>query len=254
MEILARWGLASVGVSFALVGVLAFLAAIGAGGGPTDRQGALARVARTGWGVPLLIVVAIGFAGYAIWRFALAITGHTVENAEKKNGLKRIGYAARGVFYSGLTIGTIRVLFGSGGSGGPQHKETAKVLSWPGGAWIVGVVGIAFVGAGLFNGYRAITRKYLEQLKTWDIPEPQERVVQAIAAAGMFTRMLLFSIIGWFLIQAAVDHDPNKAVGLDGALRKVASETYGRVLLGIVAVGLLSYALYRAVEARYRIV
>jgi uncharacterized protein DUF1206 len=252
MEILARWGLASVGLSFALVGVLALLAAFGAGGAATDRQGALARVAKTGWGIPLLIVVAIGFAGYAIWRFALAVTGKNVEDGERKGAAKRIGYAARGVFYSGLMIGTIKLLFGSSQSGGSQRKEASKVLSWPGGAWIVGAIGIAFIGAALFNGYRAITRKYLEQLKTWSIPEGRERVVQVIAGFGLFTRMLLFSIIGWFLIQAAVDHDPKKTVGLDGALQKVATQTYGRVLLGIVAIGLLAYALYRAVEARYR--
>lgn len=253
-EVLARWGLASVGVSFALVAILALLAALGVGGAETDRQGALARVARTGWGVPLLIVVAIGFAGYAIWRFVLTFTGENVENGEEKSLVKRVGYAARGIFYSGLTVGTVRLLLGSANSGGAQRKTAAKVLSWPGGAWIVAAVGVAFVGAGLFNGYRAVTKKYLEQLKTWSIPEARKRAVEVIAGFGLFTRMLLFSIIGWFLIQAATDHNPNKAVGLDGALQKVATQSYGRVLLGIVALGLFAYALYRAVEARYRVV
>jgi hypothetical protein len=64
--------------------------------------------------------------------------------------------------------------------------------------------------------------------------------------------MLLFSIIGWFLIRAAVDNDPKKTVGLDGALQDLARQAYGRFLLGIVALGLLAYAIFRFIEARYR--
>ena len=251
-EVLARWGLASVGVSFGLVGVLALLAAFDVGGAETDRQGALAHIAKTGWGIPLLIVIALGFAGYGIWRFVLAITGENVENREDKGALKRVGYAARAVFYSGLTIGTVRLLFGGRTNGGQQHKHAARVLSWPGGAWLIGAIGLAFVAAGLWNGYRAVTKKYLEQLKAWDIPAARERIVNAIAAFGLSTRMILFSIIGWFLIRTAADHNPKEAIGLDGALRRVAAQTYGRVLLGLVAVGLLAYALFRCVEARYR--
>ena len=254
MEVLARWGLASVGISFGLVGVLAFMKATGIGGASTDRQGALARVAATGWGKAFLVVIAIGFAGYAIWRFVLAVTGETVEDDEHKGVPKRIGYAARGVFYTGLTVGAVKLLVGSSASGGNRPKEAAKVLSWPGGAWLLAAVGIGFLAAGAWNGYRAITRKYLEQLKTWRIPQGRERVVEIVTGFGLFTRMLLFGIIGWFLVRTAVDHDPRKAVGLDGALQQVAAQPYGRVLLGIVALGLLAYAVFRGIEARYRVV
>jgi hypothetical protein len=255
LEVLARWGLASLGLSFALVGILALMAAFHHGGAKTDRQGALARVAATSWGMPVLIIVAIGFAGYAIWRIVLSITGEEVESGERKSALKRVGYAARGLFYSGLTVATIRLLFDArSSSGNGSQKHAATVLSWPGGAFLVGAIGVAFIGAGLFNGYRGITKKYQKKLKMWEIPEARRRFVTAVAGFGLITRMLLFMIIGWFLIRTAVDNDPKKTIGLDGALQKVASEPYGRILLGIVAVGLLAYAAFRAVEARYRTV
>jgi len=253
IEVLARWGLASVGVSFALVAILALMAAFHHGGAETDRQGALARIAGTGWGLPVLVVVAVGFADYAIWRLALALTGHQVESGERAGALKRIGYAARGIFYSGLTVAAVRLLAGrNGGGSDASKKHAATVLGWPGGEILIGAIGAAFIAAGAFNGYRAITRKYEKQLKTWEIPEARERIVSAVARFGLFTRMLLFGIIGWFLVRAAVDHNPNDTVGLDGALQKVAGEPYGRVLLCVVAVGLLSYAAFRLVEARYR--
>ncbi|MFA5892062.1 MAG: DUF1206 domain-containing protein [Actinomycetota bacterium] len=255
VELLARLGLASVGVSFALVGFLALMAAFHQGGAKTDRQGALARVAHTGWGAPVLLVVAVGFAGYAIWRFVLAITGREVESGEKKHVLNRVGYAARGVFYTSLAIATVRSLFSGGASGAnASQKHAATVLRWPGGAWLVGAIGVAFIAAGLFNGYRGITKKYQEKLKMWEVPKARERIVTVVAAFGLLTRMVLFAIIGWFLLTTAIGNDANKTIGLDGALQKLASQPYGRVLLGIVGIGLLAYAAFRGVEARYRTV
>lgn len=253
LEALARLGLMSVGISFALVGVLALMAAFHRGGARTDREGALARIAQTGWGVPILIVVALGFAGYAAWRFVLSFTGERVEDQEKKNPFKRIGYAARGVFYAGLTVATVRLLINrGGGASGNSSEQAATVLRWPGGSYIVGAAGFAFLAAGIFNGYRAVTGKYKEQLKMWKIPAAREALVTGVTAFGLMTRMLLFGIIGWFLLRTAIENDPDKAIGLDGALQQVASRPYGRVLLCIVSVGLLAYAAFRMVEARYR--
>lgn len=64
--------------------------------------------------------------------------------------------------------------------------------------------------------------------------------------------MVVFGLIGIFLLKAALEYDPQEAVGLDGALREVAQASYGPALLGLVAVGLLCYALFCFVEALYR--
>jgi hypothetical protein len=62
----------------------------------------------------------------------------------------------------------------------------------------------------------------------------------------------VFALIGVFLIKAAVDYNPDKAVGVDGALAKLLNHAYGSVLLGVVAAGLIAFALYSASDARYR--
>ena len=69
---------------------------------------------------------------------------------------------------------------------------------------------------------------------------------------GHLARAVVFALMGYFLVKAAIDFDPQKAVGLDGALAKLADASYGPLLLGIVAVGLLGFALYSALDARYR--
>lgn len=255
----ARWGLASIGVSYLLVAGIAMKLALVGGGESADREGALARIAQTGWGKPVLVVIALGFAGYAAWRFVLAVTGENVENDEDKHSVKRVGYAARGVFYAVLTFLTLRlVVVGPGaktaGGSGEEQQQASTVFHWSGGRWLILGLGACFAAAAAFNVYRAISRSYKDQLKTWQIPKGRERVVTAITAFGLVSRATVFGIIGWFLIRTAVEHDPKKAIGLDGALRVLGGQSYGRIILAIVALGLLAYAAFRFVEARYRTV
>jgi hypothetical protein len=63
--------------------------------------------------------------------------------------------------------------------------------------------------------------------------------------------MVVFGLVGYGLVRAAVNYDPNSAIGLDGALSKVSHYSYGPVLLGIVAAGLIGFALYSIADARY---
>ena len=64
--------------------------------------------------------------------------------------------------------------------------------------------------------------------------------------------MVVFGLIGWFVIKAAIEFDPDKAVALDGALAKVAHAPYGPALLGLVAAGLIGFGAFSLVESRYR--
>ena len=63
---------------------------------------------------------------------------------------------------------------------------------------------------------------------------------------------LVFSLIGIFLCKAALEYDAQEAIGVDGALQKLAGQAYGPWLLGLTAAGLLAYALFCLVDARYR--
>jgi hypothetical protein len=73
-----------------------------------------------------------------------------------------------------------------------------------------------------------------------------------LARAGLVARGVVFALIGYGLIKAALDYDSNKAIGLDGALRKLAHASYGPLLLAIVAAGLVMFAAYSLADARYR--
>jgi hypothetical protein len=73
-----------------------------------------------------------------------------------------------------------------------------------------------------------------------------------VGVVGLLARAIVFCLIGAFVIKAAVDYNPRNAIGLDGALQKLANESYGSWLLGLTAAGLVAYAVFCLVEARYR--
>ena len=74
----------------------------------------------------------------------------------------------------------------------------------------------------------------------------------ALGVAGYLARLVVFALIGYFLIKAALDYDPDKAVALDGALAHLGQASYGPLLLGVVAAGLVCFGAYSIADARFR--
>jgi hypothetical protein len=126
------------------------------------------------------------------------------------------------------------------------------VLGWPGGQWIVGIAGVLFIGVALYQGYKGVTRKFLDEDKTGEMGPSTRRWITRIGVVGHLARMVAFGLIGIFVVKAAVDYAPRKAVGLDGALANLAHQSYGTFLLAVVAAGLVAFGVYSIADARYR--
>lgn len=251
-EWLARGGFVARGVIYGIIGILAIKLAIGAGGTTTNQQGALKTIAHQPFGQVLLILVAIGLGGYALWRLMHALLGHGPENSD--SGFERVAAFGSGVVYAGLCAIAVEILLGSGSSGGSSNtsKTTAGVLGWPVGTWLVGIAGAVLVGIGLYQGYRGVSKDFLEDSKTEQMSPGVRNWIEWIGSFGHLARMVVFGLVGAFLIQAAIDYDPSNAVGLDGALAKIAHASYGPFLLAIVAAGLIAFGVYSLSDARYR--
>jgi succinate dehydrogenase/fumarate reductase cytochrome b subunit len=251
---LARIGLAAKGVSFGIVGGLAVALAAGEGGKATSREGALATLADETGGEILLIALAFGFAAYALWRFSEIFFEDADADSDAKRYARWVGWAGRGLIYAGLTYGTVHILLeGQSQSQNERaHKTAVEILSWPGGTWIVGIVGAAIVGAGLYNGYRGVSRKFRERWQTGEMSRAALKWGTRIGVVGLLARMVVFGLVGAFLIKAAFEFDPSDAIGIDGALQKLAGQSYGPWLLGLTAAGLIAYGIFCLVEARYR--
>jgi hypothetical protein len=250
-EALARSGFLARGLVYGIIGVLAFRLAIGEGGKITNQQGALHTVAHQSFGKFLLILVAIGLGGYSLWRLLRAAIGHGREGSD--SGFERVAAVASGLAYGAMCVLAVEIVTGSsGGDAGNAKKTTAGVFGWPGGTWIVGIAGAVMIGVALYQGYRGITKKFLEDSKTEEMGPRMKEWIGRIGLVGHLARMVVFGLVGIFLIKAAVDFRASTAVGLDGALAKLLHHSYGSYTLGIVGAGLIAFAVYSVSDARYR--
>ena len=249
-EWLARAGFVARGLIYGIIGVLAVKLAVGAGGKTTNQQGALRTIAEQPFGKVLLILVAIGLGGYALWRLIRALLGHGPEDSDST--FDRVAAFGSGIVYAGLCAVAVEILLGGGGKSGSAQKTTAGVFGWPAGTWLVGIAGAVLIGIGLYQGYRGLSKDFLEDSKTEQMSARVRSWIEWIGTFGHLARMVVFGLVGVFLIKAAVDFNPSTAVGLDGALAKLAHQSYGPFLLGLVAAGLVAFGLYSLSDARYR--
>lgn len=250
-EWFARAGFTARGLIYGLIGLLALELALGEGGETTSQQGALKEIAQQPFGEALLIATAIGLAGYAIWRFVRAALGHGKESGDDDK-VERIGGVVSGIGYALLCVAAIDILIGSSGGSGGASQTTGGVLGWTGGQWIVGVAGAATIAEGLHQGYKGITKEFLEKSKTEQMSPGVKSAFTKLGIFGHLARMVVFTLIGYFLLKAAIDYNPDAAVTLDGALSKLTQAAYGPLALGVVAAGLLGFGVYCLADARYR--
>jgi hypothetical protein len=254
VEKLARLGYAAKGVVYLIIGGIAARAAFGSGERVQGSQGALQTILEQPFGKFLLALVALGLAGYALWRFVQA--GLDPEHGGRTDGggaAKRVGYAISGVIHAGLALAAARMVMGRGGGGGDRTADwTATLMRQPAGRWLVAAVGLGIVGYGLYALYRAYAVKLDKRLNLSRMSPAARTWAVRSGRAGVGARGVGFAIMGFFLLRAALRSNPGEARGLDGALRALQQQAYGPWLLGLVALGLVGYGIYQLVEARYR--
>jgi hypothetical protein len=253
IEPAARAGFAAQALVYGTIGVLATMFAIGIGGRPTDTKGAIAEYGGGAVGSVLLVLMAIGFAGFAIWRIVQSIADTERKGRDLKGIAVRIGYFASALVNGWLAIIAVRVLFGERFATDQAARSwTARILSTAYGEELVVAFGIGVIVYGLAQFRRAFSHEYRKHLETDQMAVNEKRWARRVSIAGLSTRGAIYVLAGIFLISAALNHDPNEAHGPGGVLAEVARQPYGRFLLGAIALGMLAYAGYAGFEAAYR--
>jgi hypothetical protein len=255
----ARAGFAARGVLYLTVAFLAASIALGRAGEPADKQGAVQTLADTPLGTFLLVLLVGGLTGLGLWQAAEALWGRTSERNDGKRAAKRAASAGKAVLYLALAASAASVLLqgdGSQAGGGEQETKesnwTARVLELPAGRVLVILAGLALLGAGGWLVARGVQRKFEKHLKTGVMSPSLRRASSVVGLLGHVARGVVAGLAGLLLIKAAIDYDPQEAKGVDGTLRTIAEQPYGKVLLLLAAAGLAAFGLFSFIEARYR--
>jgi Domain of Unknown Function (DUF1206) len=257
LEHLARVGLVAYGVVHLLVAWLAIqLALFGGGGESADQSGAMATLADSPVGKPLLWIVAIGLIALAVWQAAEVLrwrSGWSASGKERTKALRKSGSSlVKAIIYATLAVLAIRYATGNGkSSSSSQQETTAGVFGWPGGHFLVGAVGLILIGVGVWHVRKGLNKHFLKQIDTTGCSQSAVRLVTRLGQIGFPGKGVALAGVGGLLIWAAVTFDPSKAQGLDGALHGVLDLPFGRILLTLIALGIAAFGAFCFVRARY---
>jgi hypothetical protein len=251
MDRLARLGLVSRAVIYLVIGVLAVLMAFGKKHGETDQRGAVQELEQQTGGFVLVLIVAIGLACYAAWRLSEAAFG--VAGEGNKAG-PRAQSLIRGLVYAFLAVSAFTILVqGRDKSQAKQQQSyTARFMHYTAGRWLIGLLGVVIVVVGGVLVYEGLTRKFEKYFKLGEMSSGARRATEFLGTVGTAARGFVFGVAGVLLVIAAVQFDPKKAQGIDGALRALRDTPVGPWLLLVVALGLVMFGLFGLCEARWR--
>jgi hypothetical protein len=254
IAILARAGFAAKGIVYLLVGGMAAMAAVGAAR-IQDEKGVLRELHHQPFGKVLLGLMIVGLAGYALFRGVQAVLNPEHEARGLKGVGLRIGWGVSAIAHVALLVFATTMLLGSddGGGKGDARALTARLMAWePAGVWIVGAGGAILAAVGVGQLYLGIKAKLDKQLDLSRLRRAARKFVVTFSRIGLAARGIVFMGTGGFVLYAALTNDPSEAKGLGETLEALGRQSYGWILLGLLAIGLVAYGLYQLIEAQYR--
>ncbi|GAA4922165.1 uncharacterized protein DUF1206 [Actinomycetospora succinea] len=252
VELLGRVGLVGYGLVHLLIGVLAVQVAT-QGGGQADQQGAIATLAAEPFGFVAIIVIVVGLVAFALWQGIAAVNGFRWATGWSRTQ-RRIGAGGKALGVLGVAVVGVQLLVtgSSGSSSGGSQQATASLLTLPAGQVLVGIVAVIVLVVAGATAWSGVTVDFAEDLDWSRIPARLRTPVRWLGIAGHVLRAVAFAVMGVLFGVAAIRADPSWASGLDGALKTLAGQPYGPLLLVVVALGFVAFGLFTIVEARAR--
>lgn len=249
VELLGRVGLAGYGVVHLLIAWLAAQVALGNSGQGAGKDGALTRIAGESWGSVLLWVIAVCMFALAIWQLGEAVWG-------RKSGggaVKRAAHVAEALVFAVLGFSAAKIAAGGKAqSNSDQAGITSKVLDAPAGQVLVVLAGLVVIGAAGYLILKGVKKKFLRDLDLARASAGTRKATARLGQVGYIALGVAYAIVGVLIVAAAVQHEPDKATGLDTALATLADQPYGTILLLVVALGLACFGAYCFLDARFR--
>jgi hypothetical protein len=258
----SQFGLVSRAAVYLLVGYLSLriaLAAHGRAAEPASGTGAVQEAARHFWGQASLLLLAAGFAGYALTQLIEAVFRPRHAGSLINRWRQRVVSTWGCLLYSAFCVSTVSSLLAGRRPAGTARSEqrqdtavTAALLRTGPGRLLLLLAGILMVVAGAELGRRSVRLTFQERFTTRLRPRLFGSAARALGAVGCVARSTVFVLVGAFILKAAVLGQPRQTKGLDATFRSVAGSAYGPITLAALALGLFSYGLYCLLEARYR--
>jgi hypothetical protein len=247
VKALGQVGVAAIGIVYLLLAWISLQVAFGGSSGKSaDNSGALAELAGKPFGKVLLAVMAVGLFAFAVWQVVLAVVGYETAK-DKEQAFKRAGAGGKALVGLALGVQSVKLVLGGGGQSSSQKQAdwTGKLLGVPAGRVLVVLIGLAvfaFAGYLIYIGWE---KKFLERLEGHSTKQ-----IIRLGQFGWIARGVAFGVLGILIVVAGVKSQPEKARGLDAALKTLAGQPFGKWILAAVALGFAAYGVFQLVTAR----
>jgi Domain of Unknown Function (DUF1206) len=252
IKTLGRVGLIAYGVVHLLVAYLAVRVALG-GGAKADKTGALQAIAEQPAGRFFLWVLTVGLVALTVWQLAEAGWGHGYRRPQRKRTIQRLVSLGEAGVAGALAYSSFKVASGKGGkSKGEKTAFVDKVFDWPAGELLVAVVGLGIVAIAVYLVHRGMAKRFVDDLDLAGAEPHARDAAVRFGQVGWTALGVAYGIIGLLVTYSAATYDPEKATGMDTALKTLAGQPYGSILLLVVAAGLACFGAYCLFDARYR--
>jgi hypothetical protein len=253
LELLERLGYVVRGVLYFVMGVLALRMALAKPDGQAvSLTGSLVFLIGNPFGKLVLLVAVVGLAAYSAWGLVRAIFDPLHRGSDPSGYMARLGFLSSSVTYAAIALFGVKILLGTGGgSTDSTRKWISSVLAHPEGGLLTVLIGFVLLGIGIGQFVEAYRAAFTRDLKGAEVSATTRSVVTALGRFGMFARGVIFLIVGWFIVQAGLHHDPGKVQGFDGALLYLLTKPFGHIVLGVVALGLIALGVYSLACARW---
>ena len=253
IDVIARVGYVAKGTVYAAVGVLAGKVALGLGGKTTGTGGAVESIGSQPFGKIMLVLLAIGLTGYALWKLVQGIMDPDDKGADVGGIVKRVAYGGSAMIHLGIAFSALEELFGTEGQSTTLDQWTAYAMSYqpPLGQMLVGLVGLGVLVVGFYQLFAGVTGRFRRNIETYHMGHAAWWALLT-GRIGTAARALVILLAGSFVVLAAWEAEPEKTRGLGGALATILRQPFGPYLLGVVAAGFVIYGIFMLMVARYR--
>jgi hypothetical protein len=245
---IARLGCIAIGTVYVLVGSVALLALAGIFTDHADEYRLVRVVMEWPGGTLIIWTIIAGLMGYVIWRVVEVFADPYEFGSDLRGLATRVGIGLSGLAYGIVAFSAARIALGAPGTNETSEQEqqrlVAEILSWPGGAWWVGIAGGVLWIFAVLQIVLIIRRSYTLEINMDDRSPAMRRVIHGLAAAGYAARGVILAVLGYFLVKAATTFNPGEVGDTDTAFDFIGGGVVGDSAFFVVAVATVGYGLF----------
>ena len=253
LELLERLGYIVRGALYFVMGLLALRIALSQPEGHAlDLTGSVIFLIGNPLGKLVLLVIIVGLAAYSVWGLIRAVFDPLHRGSDPSGYLERLGFISSALSYALIVAFGLKILAGAGGASTDATQKTiSSILEHPEGGRLTVLIGLVAIGIGVGQFVEAYRAVFKRDLKGAEMSDATRSIVIALGRFGMFARGVIFLVVGWFIVQAGLHHDPGQVQGFGEAFLFLLAKPFGHLVLGIVALGFIALGVHSAACARW---